>query len=68
VKPGFVRTRMTDGMKLPGALTAEPEEVADAIWRGVTHKKNVVYVRPIWSLIMLAIRLIPEAIFKKLPI
>ena len=31
VKPGFVRTRMTEGMKLPGALTAEPEEVARAV-------------------------------------
>ena len=28
VKPGFVRTRMTDGMDLPARLTAEPEEVA----------------------------------------
>src|SRR4051794_12389565 len=27
VKPGFVRTRMTAGLKLPPLLTAEPEEV-----------------------------------------
>ena len=33
VKPGFVRTKMTAGLKLPGPLTAEPEEVAEAIYR-----------------------------------
>ena len=31
VKPGFVNTRMTEGMKLPARLTAEPAEVARAI-------------------------------------
>ena len=28
VKPGFVNTKMTAGMKLPPLLTAEPDEVA----------------------------------------
>ena len=31
VKPGYVRTRMTDGMDLPAPLTATPDEVADAV-------------------------------------
>ena len=35
VKPGFVRTRMTKNMPLPGALTAQPQEVAEAIFRAV---------------------------------
>ncbi len=68
VLPGFVATQMTEGMDLPAKLTAEPEEVADAIARAVGRKKNVVYVRPIWRLIMLIIRNIPEAIFKKMKI
>ncbi len=34
VKPGFVDTRMTAGMKLPRALTAKPEEVAATIFPG----------------------------------
>lgn len=66
VKPGFVRTRMTEGLKLPGPLTAEPIEVAEAIWRGVEKRRDIVYVRPIWALIMLIIRTMPEAIFKRL--
>jgi short-subunit dehydrogenase len=65
VKPGFIRTRMTEGMKLPGPLTAEPNEVAEAIWRSVIDQKNQIYVRSIWFVIMFIIRSIPEFIFKK---
>lgn len=66
VKPGFVRTRMTDGMTLPGWLTAEPDEVADAIMMAVRNRRNVVYVRGRWRFVMWAVRLIPERIFKRL--
>ena len=66
VKPGFVRTRMTEGMKLPGALTAEPKDVAAAVMKGAAKNADVVYVLPVWRWIMLVIRHIPEAIFKKL--
>jgi decaprenylphospho-beta-D-erythro-pentofuranosid-2-ulose 2-reductase len=65
VKPGFVRTRMTEGMNLPGPLTAEPDEVAQAIRRGIIKQKNQIYVRPIWAFIMFIIRSAPESIFKK---
>ena len=49
VKPGFVRTRMTEGMKLPGPLTAEPDEVAEAIRHSIINQKDQIYVRTIWS-------------------
>jgi decaprenylphospho-beta-D-erythro-pentofuranosid-2-ulose 2-reductase len=65
VKPGFVHTRMTEGMNLPGPITAEPDEVAQAIWRGITKQKDQIYVRPIWAFIMFIIGSLPEAIFKK---
>lgn len=65
VLPGFVATRMTEGMNLPAKLTAEPCEVAEAIVRAVKRKKDVIYVRPVWRLIMLMIRNIPETIFKR---
>lgn len=68
VKPGFVATRMVAGMDLPAKLTATPDEVAAAIEKAVTRKSNVIYVKPIWRLVMLVIRLIPEAIFKTLRI
>jgi hypothetical protein len=68
VLPGFVATQMTEGMDLPAKLTAAPQEVADAIVVAVHKKKDVIYVRPIWRLIMLIIRNIPERIFKGLKI
>ena len=67
VKPGFVRTRMTAGMKLPPLLTAEPAEVGAAIQGAVEGKRgNVLYVRPIWRPVMMAISAIPEPMFKKM--
>jgi len=64
VQPGFVATKMTKDIDLPAVLTAQPSEVAEAIYRAITRKKNIIYVRPIWRLIMIAIRNIPENIFK----
>lgn len=66
VKPGFVRTAMTDGLPLPAPLTAAPEEVAEALWRALRKSRNVIYVRPVWRYIMLIIKLIPEPLFKRL--
>ncbi len=66
VLPGYVNTRMTEGMKLPSLLTAEPQEVANAIFTAIAKKKDVIYVRPIWRWIMVVIRSIPESLFKRL--
>ena len=66
VKPGFVDTRMTAGMTLPPRLTAQPAEVAAAILRAQTNGADVLYVKPVWRLIMLIIAVIPERIFKRL--
>tara|TARA_Y100000768_G_C23942845_1_gene666028 strand:- start:113 stop:847 length:735 start_codon:yes stop_codon:yes gene_type:complete len=64
ILPGPVETKMTKEMKLPKFLTSKPEFVADAIYRAVINKKDIVYIKPIWRLIMLIIKLIPEKIFK----
>jgi hypothetical protein len=67
VKPGFVRTAMTAGMKLPPLLTAEPAEVGRAIFDAAERAgKDVLYVRSVWRLVMMVIRSIPEPIFKRL--
>ena len=65
VKPGFVRTRMTDGMDLPARLTATPEEVAAAVVGAVRRRRDVVYVRRVWRPIMAIIRALPEPVFKR---
>ena len=68
VLPGFVATQMTEGMDLPEKLTAQPDEVAGAIAKAVIKKRDIIYVRRIWEVIMLIIRNIPEKIFKRMKI
>lgn len=65
VKPGFVATKMTADLDLPAKLTAQPEEVAEAIYKGVIKKKQVIYVKPIWRLIMLIIKHLPNFVFHR---
>ena len=66
VQPGFVYTRMTENLTLPPLLTAQPEAVADTVYKAAAKKKNVVYVKWFWRWIMLIIKSIPEFMFKKL--
>ena len=66
VKPGFMATKMTEGLPLNPKLTATPKQAADAIFKAYKSRKNVAYVLPVWGVIMLIIRNIPEFIFKKL--
>lgn len=68
VKPGFVDTRMTRGMTLPSALTAQPEEVATALYAACRSRRDILYVRPVWRLIMAVIRAVPERLFKRMSI
>lgn len=64
ILPGPVETKMTKGMKLPKFLTSKPKFVADSVYRAAFNKKDIVYITPIWRLIMLIIKIIPEKIFK----
>ena len=66
IKPGFMATKMTEGLPLNPKLTATPARAADGIYKAYKSKKNVAYVLPVWGIIMLIIRNIPEFIFKKL--
>ncbi len=68
VKPGFVATKMTEDMDLPEKLTAQPEEVAEDIYKAQQSNKNVLYTKWIWKWVMLIIRNIPEFQFKKMSI
>ncbi len=66
VKPGFIKTAMTEGMPLNPKLTASTQQVAKAIYRAAEKKKNVLYVLWMWKYIMCIIRNIPEGMFKKM--
>jgi decaprenylphospho-beta-D-erythro-pentofuranosid-2-ulose 2-reductase len=66
VKPGFVATRMTEGLNLPARLTATPEQTAADILRALEKGRQVVYTRWFWRIIMLVIVHLPERIFKRI--
>ncbi|CAA7194657.1 SDR family NAD(P)-dependent oxidoreductase [Chryseobacterium potabilaquae] len=66
IKPGFMATKMTEGLPLNAKLTATPKQAAACIFKAYKNKKNVAYVLPVWGVIMLIIKNIPERIFKKL--
>ena len=67
VKPGFVTTPMT--LEMPQSfLFVKPEFVAKEIKRGVEQGIEQMYIPSFWRFIMMIIRSIPEALFKKLNI
>jgi short-subunit dehydrogenase len=66
VLPGFVATRMTEGLDLPARLTTDPQTMARRILHAGRARRNVIYVARIWWLVMLIIRAIPEPVFKRL--
>jgi NAD(P)-dependent dehydrogenase (short-subunit alcohol dehydrogenase family) len=65
VKPGFVDTPMTDGLKKGGALWATPEQVGAIIRKAAAGGGPIVYAPWFWRFILLIIRLVPAPIFHK---
>jgi decaprenylphospho-beta-D-erythro-pentofuranosid-2-ulose 2-reductase len=68
VLPGFVRTKMTEGIELYSKLEVQPEEVAEAIYKGYKKGKDIIYPNWLWKLVISVIRNIPEPLFKRLNI
>lgn len=66
IKPGLIDTPMTQGLPLPAALVAKPEQVAQRIVNGIERKVSILYAPGFWALIMLIIRSMPQAVFKRL--
>jgi decaprenylphospho-beta-D-erythro-pentofuranosid-2-ulose 2-reductase len=65
VKPGFVDTPMTAQMP-KNPLYADPSRVARDIVRAVDRGRDVVYTPWWWRMVMFAVRIIPERLFKRL--
>jgi short-subunit dehydrogenase len=65
VKPGFIDTAMTFGMK-SGPLMASPEACARACLRHAKRGREIAYYPPVWRLIMLIIKHIPEPLMKRM--
>jgi decaprenylphospho-beta-D-erythro-pentofuranosid-2-ulose 2-reductase len=65
VKPGFVRTSMTEGLQAP-PFAGEPAAVARVVLRAIDRGQPVVYAPPIWGLIMAVIRVLPRFVMRRL--
>jgi decaprenylphospho-beta-D-erythro-pentofuranosid-2-ulose 2-reductase len=67
VRPGFVRSKMTEG--LPDApLATTPEAVAEAIVTGVRKGRHTVWVPGAMRWVMSGLRHTPRTVFRRLPI
>jgi decaprenylphospho-beta-D-erythro-pentofuranosid-2-ulose 2-reductase len=67
VRPGFVRTKMTEGMKA-APLSTTPEAVADAIAEGIASGRTTIWVPPPLRYLMAVLRHLPRPVFRRLPI
>ncbi|SEO70633.1 decaprenylphospho-beta-D-erythro-pentofuranosid-2-ulose 2-reductase [Trujillonella endophytica] len=67
VRPGFVRSKMTEGLP-PAPLATTPEAVAEAIVTGVRKGRHTVWVPGAMRWVMSGLRHAPRAIFRKLPL
>jgi short-subunit dehydrogenase len=65
VKPGFVKTAMTAGLK-PPPFAGEPEQVARDVVRAMDEKRAMIYTPPMWGLVMFVIRLLPRFVMRKI--
>jgi decaprenylphospho-beta-D-erythro-pentofuranosid-2-ulose 2-reductase len=64
VKPGFVKTSMTEGLT-PPPFAGEPEAVARLVLKAIDRGTPVVYAPGIWRWVMTVIRLLPRAVMRK---
>lgn len=64
VKPGFVRTDMTAGLKEP-PFASDPDVVADQVVAAMDRKAPMVYAPRIWQLVMLVIKNLPRFVMRR---
>lgn len=65
VRPGFVHTKMTAGLKAPPFSTT-PEQVAEVVVEGLRRRAHTVWAPPVLRWVMLVARLLPRAVFRRL--
>lgn len=68
IKPGYVATPMTAGMKLPKSLTVSADRAAQQIATACERGTAVAYVPGYWRTIMWVIRALPASLMTRLPI
>jgi short-subunit dehydrogenase len=66
VRPGFVVGRMTDGMT-PAPFSSTPAQVASATARALAKGRRTVWVPPVLRPVFFGMKLLPQAIWRRLP-
>jgi decaprenylphospho-beta-D-erythro-pentofuranosid-2-ulose 2-reductase len=66
VRPGFVHTKMTDGLKA-APFSTDRGTVADAVIKGIEHGQTVIWVPPPLRYVFAIFRLLPQFIWRRLP-
>jgi decaprenylphospho-beta-D-erythro-pentofuranosid-2-ulose 2-reductase len=66
VRPGFVPTRMTEGMK-PAPFSSTPDAVAQATVKGLRRGARTVWAPGILRVVFMGLRHLPGAAWRRLP-
>ena len=66
VIPGYVKTRMLEGLSTPGALTLSVTQMAEKYLLWLETKPKTAYSQPAWRIIGLILRMIPSFILKRM--
>jgi decaprenylphospho-beta-D-erythro-pentofuranosid-2-ulose 2-reductase len=66
VRPGFVHTRMTEGLR-PAPFAVGPEQVAEAAAATLHHRRPVVWVPGVLRWVMTVLRHLPRQVVRRLP-
>jgi short-subunit dehydrogenase len=65
VKPGFVKTGMTAGLK-PPPFAGEPEQVAGQVLRAIDKKRPTLYTPSMWRWVMFIIKRLPRFVMRRI--
>ncbi|MCB0985156.1 MAG: hypothetical protein KDB06_10965, partial [Ilumatobacter sp.] len=67
VRPGFVRSAMTEGLQAAPFATT-PEAVAAATAKGLRSRRRIVWVPGLLRFVFMALRHTPGPIWRRLPL
>ena len=67
VRPGFVQTKMTAGMK-KAPFSTTSDKVAEVVVRGISSDKKIVWAPPILGPLFTVLRALPASVWRRLPL
>lgn len=65
VRPGFVKTQMTQGLP-PPPFSGQPDDVARDVREALLCPRPIVYTPPVWRLVLSVIQHLPRAVMRRI--